>query len=85
MLFRASLWIMKFSVRVKPGAKNAAVERKSPTDLTVSVRERAREGKANRAVLRAIAEYLDISVSRVRIVTGETGRIKIVEVSGAIS
>ena len=40
------------------------------------------DGKANEALVRLIAKTLDVSKSQVRIVTGETARMKILEVAG---
>ncbi len=78
---------MKISVRAKPGAKKAYV--KETTDLfgdanarhfVVAVTERAVEGMANRAIEKAIAEYLNIAPSHVRIVSGKTAKEKVVEI-----
>ncbi len=79
---------MKLFVKARPGAKKAFV--KEMTDLfagktgerrfIVAVNERATEGKANRAIERALAEHLGIAPSRVRIVAGQTSREKIVEI-----
>jgi uncharacterized protein YggU (UPF0235/DUF167 family) len=78
---------MKISVRAKPGVKKAYV--KETTDLfgtpaerqfVVAVNERAVDGRANRAILKALAEYLGIAPSHVRIVSGLTAKDKIVEV-----
>jgi uncharacterized protein YggU (UPF0235/DUF167 family) len=79
---------MKLFVRAKPGVKKAYV--KETTDLfeksgerhfVVAVNERAVEGKANRAIEEAIAEHLNVAPSRVRIISGQTGKEKVVEVA----
>ncbi len=79
---------MKIFVRAKPGVKKAYV--KETTDLfekngerhfVVAVGERAVEGAANRAIERSLAEYFDVSASRVRIVSGQTAKEKVVEIS----
>lgn len=46
----------------------------------VAVKEPAVAGKANRAIKRAIAEFLSVAPSRVRIIAGHTSREKVVEV-----
>jgi uncharacterized protein YggU (UPF0235/DUF167 family) len=78
---------MKICVRAKPGVKKAYL--KETTDLfgkkgerhfVVAVNERAVDGKANRAIEKAFAEYFDVSSSRVRIVSGQTAKEKIVEI-----
>jgi len=79
---------MKIFVRAKPGVKKAYV--KETTDLfeksgerhfVVAVNERAVDGKANRAIEAAIAEHFDVPRSRVRIVSGQTAKEKIMEVA----
>lgn len=62
---------------VTGAAKNTSTEK---LQLVVSVKERPTGGQANRAIERAIAEYLHVAPSRVRIVAGHASREKIVEV-----
>ena len=68
-------------VKVKPSAKREEVTELSPGNFAVAVREPAREGKANHAVLKAIAEYFGIAASRARLVSGRTSRNKILEIT----
>ena len=80
---------MKIVVRAKPGAKKEYI--KETTDLfsgtnggrhfIVAVHERAVGGAANRAIERALAEYFHIPTSRVRIVSGQAAKEKVVEIS----
>lgn len=68
-------------VRVKPGsAKGPLVEEDPDGGLLVYVRERAAEGAANAAVVKAVAEYLGVPKSRVSIRRGHTARIKTLEI-----
>jgi uncharacterized protein YggU (UPF0235/DUF167 family) len=78
---------MKIFVRAKPGVKKEYI--KETTDLfeksgerhfAVAVAVRAVDGKANRAIEHALAKYFDVPPSRVRIVSGQTAKEKIVEV-----
>lgn len=71
---------MKFFIQVKPKSSIARIEQKNEKELTVWVREVPEDGKANEAVVRAIAEYFDVAPSRVRILRGATGRKKTVEI-----
>ena len=78
---------MKIFVRAKPGVKKAYVkettdlfERAGERHFVVAVNERAVDGKANRAIERALAEHFDVAASRVRIVSGQTAKEKVVEV-----
>lgn len=64
-------------VRVKPGSrKGPLVEPGDDGSLTVYVQERAVDGKANEAVVKVLARHLDVAPSRVRLVSGQTARIK---------
>lgn len=80
---------MKIQVKAKPGAKHAEVRVEKTEGLftkggeprfTVAVKEPAVDGRANRAIAEALAEYFKVPVSRVRIVSGFTSREKVVEV-----
>lgn len=71
---------MKLAVRVKPGAREERVERVDDSHFVVSVKARALEGRANAAMLKALANFLDIAPSRLRIASGRTYKEKIVEV-----
>lgn len=75
---------MRLAVRVKPGARRESVGgRWEPTGaLVVSVTEAAHEGKANEAVRRALAAAFDVPVRSVRIVRGDRGRDKLIEIDG---
>lgn len=65
------------TIRVKPGsAKGPLVELDTEGGLTVYVRERAVEGKANNAVIRVLAEHFGVPKSRIEMISGATSRIK---------
>jgi len=79
---------MKIFVHAKPGLKR--VYMKETTDLfgkngerhfIVAVKERAVDGKANRAIEKALAEHFRVSQSCVRIVAGSASREKILEIA----
>ncbi len=69
-------------VRVKPGSrKGPLVEVDSRGELTIYVRERAVDGKANDAVTRLLAGHLRIPRSQIELVSGTTSRLKRFRVS----
>jgi uncharacterized protein (TIGR00251 family) len=74
---------LRFAVRVKPGARRTAVggrwDGRGGTALVVAVAAPAVDGKANAAVLAALAVAFGVRASRLAIVTGERGRDKLVE------
>ena len=71
---------MRITITVKPGAKMERITKISDGHYTVAVRSPAREGKANHAAIQALANYFGIAPSLVTILSGHTGRIKIVKI-----
>lgn len=71
---------MKLFITVKPKSKEERIEKIDDTHFVVRVKAPAREGKANAAVMRALARYFGVAPSAVEIVSRHTSRIKIVEV-----
>jgi uncharacterized protein (TIGR00251 family) len=76
---------MRFSVHVTPRARQERIERVDDRTLRVAVTAPPREGEANAAVIRAVARFLGVAPSRVRILRGGTGRRKILEVAPGIA
>ena len=72
---------MRISVHVTPRARHASVDRGAHNRFRVAVTAPPHEGLANRAVVELLAEYFQVPRSRVRIVRGQAGRHKIVEIS----
>lgn len=70
---------MKISVRVKPNTKEEKVEKVGEV-FTVYVKEPAKEGRANRAVIELLSEYFKIPKSQIVILTGIKSKQKIIEV-----
>jgi len=69
------------AVRVTPRAsKNEIVEVLSDGTVKVHITAPPVEDKANQALLKFLAEILDVPVSRLEIVAGATGRDKLVSV-----
>jgi uncharacterized protein len=69
---------VRIRVEVKPNSKAPGVE---PVQghLVVRVKEPPTEGKANEAVLRAVAAYYRVAPRDVSIVSGASGRHKVLE------
>ncbi len=70
------------SVRVHPSARRAKLEELGPREFKVHVTAPPDKGRANQEVLEALASYLEIPVSRLRLVRGAASRIKLVAVEG---
>lgn len=82
---------MKIVVKVKPNAKVEEVERVTQPSLLledkkeldvykVSVKAPPIGGKANMAVIKALADYSDVAPSLVSLVSGTTSKNKIFEI-----
>jgi len=71
---------MRLRARVKPGAHVEKVSREPDGSLLVSVAARAQEGEANAAVVKAVAAFLRVPRSSVRIRSGFASRTKTLEV-----
>lgn len=80
---------MKIFVKVKPNSKKESVERVTqPTldlessksemvEYKVSVKEPPIQGKANEAVIKALAKYFDVAPSLVHLHSGATAKRKV--------
>ena len=71
---------MKISVVAKPKSKKVFVKKTANTTYSVSVKEEAREGRANKAIVESLAEYFNIPKSSISIVSGENIKQKIIEI-----
>ena len=71
---------MRYTVRVTPHAKHEAVTEIDPQTLHVRVAVPPEKGRANAAVIAAIAEHLGVAPSRITIVRGHAARQKIVDI-----
>ncbi len=71
---------MKISVKVKPSAKIEKIEKIGENSFAVSVKEPPVQGRANEAVIKALAEYFGVSKLNVKIVSGWASKNKIIEI-----
>lgn len=72
---------MTIAAKVKPGCKQPGVTVEGDS-LILRVRERAVEGAANEACIRALANALDVAPSRVTLLRGAHSRAKTFAVEG---
>lgn len=72
---------MKISIKVKPNSRNNTVEQIDAANFLVRVRAKPQDGKANEAVIRALAEYLRIPPSLITITKGAKGREKLITIN----
>ena len=84
--------MMRIIVKAKTRAKEEKVERVDQPELDlgvgkseavtykVSVKEAPVEGKANEAIVRALAEYFNVAKSQIRLVSGQSSKQKVFEI-----
>ena len=72
--------MMRIIVTVIPRARRPHVEPLEDGGLRVAVTAPPHEGRANAAVIAALAEHFHVPRSRVRILRGKTSRRKVVEI-----
>ena len=72
---------MKLFITVKPQSKEEAIERLDDTRLLVRVKAPSKEGKANKALVQALAKYFNVAKSGVEIVSGHSSRKKAVVIT----
>lgn len=71
---------MKINVKAKPEAREEKVEKVDETNFVVSVKEPPVQGRANSAIVRALADYFKVSNSQVRLISGFSSRQKVFEI-----
>ncbi len=67
-------------VTVKPRAKTEEVRIIDEGQYLASVHAPPQKGKANKALIELLANYLSVPKTSVRIIRGQTGRRKLIEV-----
>lgn len=71
---------MRIAIRVRPGASRTVVGGSHDGALIVRVGERAVDGRATAAALKAVANALQVPARDVLLVAGATSRTKTIEV-----
>ena len=72
---------MRLTVRVRARAKRTQVTQAADGSILVEVTEPAAGGRANAAVIAALARHFDVPQQAVTIVRGRTSRHKVVEIA----
>ena len=71
---------MRYTVSVKPGGSKNEVVENSPNELIIKTTARAHDGEANKAVVEILAKYFHVGKTKIKIVSGEKSKKKIIEV-----
>ena len=72
---------MKFIAKVKADAKLDEVSREGNT-LLIKIKAPAREGKANKAVIKLLSDHFNVPQSAINIKSGLSSKNKVIEVEG---
>jgi uncharacterized protein (TIGR00251 family) len=71
---------VKIKVKVKPNSRTEELRREGDSFIA-EVKEPPKEGKANQAVIKLLAQHFGIPQSQVRILSGFRSRNKVFEVA----
>ena len=71
---------MKIFVKAKPFAQEEKIKKVDEINFIVWVKDPPKDGKANRAITKALALYFNVASSRVNLVSGFSSRQKVFEV-----
>ncbi len=70
----------KIFVTAKPNSKRPFIKEMGPGHFTIAVAEPPTDNKANKAIVKALAEHLGVPQSYIEIVHGYFAKHKIIEV-----
>ncbi len=70
------------TVRVTPNARKESVEEIGPDSFKVKVNVPPEKGRANERAAKLISERLDVPLSRISLVKGDTSRDKVFAIRG---
>ena len=73
---------VRVTVRAKPRASHSRIARVDGLKVEVALAAPPVDGAANEALLELFAQALSISKSSLRLVLGQTGKQKVVEITG---
>jgi len=71
---------MEIFIRVKPAASKNRIKKLEEKSFSVWVKEPPVKGRANKAVVKLLADYFNVSVSRLRIKSGLKSKHKTIEI-----
>lgn len=74
--------MLRFKVKLAPSAKKNAILGWEGETLKCAVTAAPEKGKANEALIKLLAQNLPVPKSSIRVVSGETNRLKTLEIEG---
>lgn len=67
-------------MKAKPNAKEESVDKIDERHFVVAVKEPPRQGRANSAIVKVLADYFHVPQSNVRLVSGFSSKQKLFEI-----
>lgn len=67
---------IRMTVAVKPKSRTTSVTRLDDGTYRIRVTTPANDGQANKAVIKALADHLDVAASTIRLLRGHRSHIK---------
>ena len=74
--------MIRLQVKVKPNARASALEQQPDGAWTATLKSPPVDGKANQELVALVARHFGCSKADVRIKSGASGRVKLVEIGG---
>lgn len=72
---------MKIFIKAKPNSKAESIKKLSENNFEICVKEPPVKGRANAAIIAALAKHLGVRISAVRIIFGHASKQKIIEIN----
>lgn len=71
---------MKIYIKAKPKSKREYIKKIDDTHYTIAVKEPPIMGRANQAIIKAMAKYFDKPSFQINIISGEKSKQKIISI-----
>lgn len=71
---------MKIFVKVKTKSRVKKIVKVDEAHYIISTNALPEKGKANKDIIKILSKYFDIAVSRIKIITGEKSKEKVVKI-----
>ena len=71
---------MKITVKVIPNASKTEIITNDNSEWKIKVQTPPEDGKANKEVIKLLSKHFNISKNKIKIISGETSRLKIIEI-----
>lgn len=71
---------MLIKLKVIPNANHNAIVEKTPTFMKVKIKAAPEKGKANKELIKFLAQELNVKKSSIKIKSGEKSRTKIIQI-----